>query len=680
MTVSEPTALFTFPFLIYMGQEIYDIIKQLGLIFVPFLVVIVSAFISSRAQGQAEGQAEILALKYIERDFLIKGTVFALCVMPVSFNGNLSYEYKQFTTSIAPSFIDGIEHVNQIKPNTTMPFEIGDESVPFLFGIAQEFTVGFNNALIAKLPCSTSSNGECVRGADFPNIIAQQSRISTDDIFLMKSIKQFHTQCYVPAYDSHVKAERAGFGFKSTNDLAWPNNTTARFAFYSELMNSYYDSNLSSLGEVRDKLSFIPDRSWASQWNDYRDTYCSVMSTELHDWLLKEVISKDGTADYVNSWIGLFGRYSGIDTNGAINPQEPTINTYQANQSLVNALYSNVVNDFYANSTDHFGNDGDDTVGNGNSEHGIRDSIVAINSFTNNTGHVDNKEQNIGTVISGAALDTAHFFALGKQLVAKMFNTYITLTMVQPSIYLSLGALIMLGPLVVVLSGYNPLIAYRLFLVYVGIATTTYVYELSLVLTNNILAFALDFDINKKFEIGSGMLVDVSKHLAHMEVVGNFLVYTPATLIIVWNTLLQYLGGRVIKHLTADALGNAFEQMERSFTKVYKELKVQFKLGYMAAKVEAALEKVEADYLGHVDNGDNQSVNDAIRRLQYGEVPADEAISVARTEIQKELDDMWNQYEHELQSGDNGGYGYSDDDENFFYNENDYDPEDPYSR
>ncbi|WP_366522345.1 hypothetical protein [Vibrio agarivorans] len=483
-----------------------------------------------------------MALKLVEKDFLTMFLVLYLCVIPINF-ASTSTSYKQFSTSSTPSLIQGVETVEELNPNTGFVNQFGDADMPFLFGVIHQFVTGTSNTLIGQIPCSTDNSGQCVTDVSFPFLTKYLGSANAElDAGLTQDIAEFHGQCYMRAYQRHVDASNSGYGFEPVNPAAYPNTSHAKMAFYGDLMDAYYQGLSSANGQNLPYLRI-------SRTNG-ADSLCYEESFELKDSIEAYIHQQLPNSEYEkfrNGWVEFFGRYSGRNPDGSINPSELQANHDEARDAVVNAIYTNTVNNEYMKNPLYFeGTERDKVL--------AQKSLIELNSFSGNKPSFTTEPRSIGSTVQHVAISAVHTFTVGVETLKKMTELYIKLMMTPTIINICMGCLILFGPVVLVMSSYDPTVAYRLVLTYIGLAFSIYIFELSLVLTNNVLAIVLDYSFST-FMFDSVMLEQKTEGIHQITHIGLLLQLIPLSCVVIWNVILQILGGRALAHLSAGDVG-----------------------------------------------------------------------------------------------------------------------------
>ncbi|EMY6611067.1 hypothetical protein [Vibrio sp. SCSIO 43155] len=671
MVVAEPTALFTYPFFTSMGLKIFNLANEIGLLFVPFFLATLTSVMIARRQGADEGPIQIMALKLIEKEFITKFAILFLCVMPAGIL-NPSFEYRQFSTGSMPSFIEGVNDVTSLRPNSSSPETYDIVSVPLAFGVLHELVTGLSNALIAQIPCGEDNGGKCIQGANFPEVTNYLSSVHAEERDIRQAIGQFHAECFIPGYGYHINAEQSGHGFQSSSARTFPETSSARLSFWSKAMNSYYDAEPSSVGPNKDPIEMEVGSFWSNTSLTNTRQSCSTMSGVLFNWISNKVQKDSKFNSYSVAYQELYGRYTGHDENGNPEIVEPVIDRLTALKEAIGSYYANTANLIYVENDSYYKSA---------DEKEYIETLVQMGSFRPKDKKLyqakmdESWEEMMKGLVKGAALDTAQVLAMSKMMVSKLVETYLQATLVQPLMYLAMGILMMLGPLTIILSGYKPIIVYRILLTYFGIGMSIYVYELSFVLANNILAVSLDINLTGAYLdtfwwYSLKNPLETIKRLAQLEHVIVLLTIIPPTCVLVWNVALQYIGGRAVNSVMAGGVGSGINQlittMQRTFNNGLKGLKRD----QIKNESLTHLDELENDLLARIDSRNDPAFEAAIKAMASGySVKFGDAYS----DIEREIEEMFNEFDLD---DERDWSSYSDVQEGYY---DSYDPDDFYS-
>lgn len=492
---SDITGLFLLPLSVTMHNYAYDIMNQMGLIFIPFIIVIVRDFFVARSLGSDNGSAAIMYIKTIEVELLKKFFVLMFFVMPVT-TSNASFSHSQYSQSTFPSILSGTENVSDLNPNTNFSDLFGKGQLPLAFGLLNNLSTGFSNATLAKIPCTISSTTDaCITDVSPGAIYETLKSIKPINGDSDEAVMEFANACYQPALASYFKAAESNPDEIDLLSLSFPDNSAQKYAFFSDFMNSVY----LGMYDIEDynyqpQLWITTSDSWdGTSVGSDTTIKCQVASLALYDLLLDEMKDLDNY-DYISkimtAWIDFYQRYGGdaneiVATNSLAKQEFVSamfINAYNENNKSAMDFLDEVVNDVSNTFNDYT----DDVNGRFSSfSHGLTQTYNS--TFTDNLDGKNGKEY-----LKILGLNALHLAASGigageaytsAQIIGRIFPVLLQLTST---------AVLMFSPIVILLSGYDTRVAYRISLLYLSLCFSPYVFELGQVIGNNLIAVAGD--------------------------------------------------------------------------------------------------------------------------------------------------------------------------------------------
>ncbi|WP_422452178.1 conjugal transfer protein TraG N-terminal domain-containing protein [Endozoicomonas sp. ALC066] len=223
MVVNSLPEIYTMSYGWYIYEQIWNVIAETGLYWVPFIFAIIKISVEARNSGADEGNAGGLAMKRIETQVLSMLFVIIFACIPFKNSG--------FRMSI-----DVVNLQSNIKecsktPNTTIPENVKDAfvevndgvvNIPIFWGFVHSISSALTSAFIASLPCRD----------DIAFSMFELSESDITDRQLQKDIDWFYKECY-----SEAKArELSGTENLEKTDVDW-----LGAKHYMET-NGYYDS------------------------------------------------------------------------------------------------------------------------------------------------------------------------------------------------------------------------------------------------------------------------------------------------------------------------------------------------------------------------------------------------------------------------------------------------------
>ena len=210
-------------------ENIYNVLSSSGLLFVPFLVIIISHVIATRKAGDDEGAAAIQSVKRIETDIIVTLFVLMVCVIPVS---TVSLSEMRYVKPALNCKLEQID-LNGGDTNTTADLTldtIGDEtgSAPVWWAIMHMLSKSVTAASIAGIPCSY----------DLASVEITLANDKIENPTVRRELQQFLNDCYAPAYARFLSSGAQGVDDANQSGVKWLGSDV--------LVNTYYPNFYSS--------------------------------------------------------------------------------------------------------------------------------------------------------------------------------------------------------------------------------------------------------------------------------------------------------------------------------------------------------------------------------------------------------------------------------------------------
>lgn len=217
------------PYSINLGMTIFDIFNELGIVFIPMLVMFVYCFFEARSQGQDEGKPGPLLIKNVEVHFYSMCLALVVCVIPLS--GNQEVSNKSYVCGYAKSntAMGDIYRSRPVLNDSNAWAATKEVKLPLLMGLFNNVSVGSSEAMSSQLSCSK----------DQAAILSEMNKdfIQLNDEPLIANIKEFANQCYQPALERIAKVTVEG-----NSTIARPYDDEAN-VFWGVNVNKAYTGN-----------------------------------------------------------------------------------------------------------------------------------------------------------------------------------------------------------------------------------------------------------------------------------------------------------------------------------------------------------------------------------------------------------------------------------------------------
>lgn len=203
MIASTPLGMFTLFFGWLMFDKLFEVLAQSGLLYLPFLIMLIRNVIEAKKSGADEGNPAWLALKRTEIDGLIMIIVLTLAVVPVQTVTLSQVEYVRDSCSKSdPALAKSTTYENAFN---TLNGEIA--KVPVWWGLISSIGGGVTGAAMESLPCSTN----------WGSTVYEVSSQKITGPALQQELSQFVRDCYAPALSA---AQSQGL-VTDADDVSW---------------------------------------------------------------------------------------------------------------------------------------------------------------------------------------------------------------------------------------------------------------------------------------------------------------------------------------------------------------------------------------------------------------------------------------------------------------------------
>lgn len=229
IAVQESFGQIIIPYGISLSTRIFDILNELGILFIPFGVMIFFVTAKARSQGLDEGSPAVLAIKMYEQVFYSMFVVLVIFVIPWK-NAEVTTSYKTYTCGYNGEKSAFNALYNQ-QPKITSAANNIQKHQPLIslgLGLTNNLAVGSAEILSATLPCNNYF--EVMEGK------LQESYIDIKDENLISNLKHFSQQCYQKGL------HRISDGI--TNETSTLTSTANPNSVYDRENNYFYGYNL----------------------------------------------------------------------------------------------------------------------------------------------------------------------------------------------------------------------------------------------------------------------------------------------------------------------------------------------------------------------------------------------------------------------------------------------------
>ena len=195
------------------GWVVYDrlwaVLNDTGIVYLPFVVIVLKNILESRRGGDDEGSAAIQSLKKSETDVVVAIVVMFLAAVPFSEVrlGEMSYVRPQLDCAVAERVDRGLEpaEVNGLATGTAYDAPLATLSgetgrIPIWWGFVHVVSKAVVAAGTAAIPCT----GDVVR------LSMSLGGDTVEDPLLLKELAEFTTDCHRPAVSRMYRGGAGG--------------------------------------------------------------------------------------------------------------------------------------------------------------------------------------------------------------------------------------------------------------------------------------------------------------------------------------------------------------------------------------------------------------------------------------------------------------------------------------
>lgn len=144
------------PYTLLMGIHsmgvITEVLCESGLVYAPFLVVIFKSIVEAATQGEDEGNAGELAVKFLRKELLIMFPVFMLAFVPMTSSG-VKFD-SRYVGYMCDDNTRKVDSPNSSQQSMLGNFGGGYNRMPAWWMIVHDYSSTFTNSVIAMTPCA----------------------------------------------------------------------------------------------------------------------------------------------------------------------------------------------------------------------------------------------------------------------------------------------------------------------------------------------------------------------------------------------------------------------------------------------------------------------------------------------------------------------------------------------
>ncbi len=192
------------------GNNIWDLLIDTGLVAAPFVAHIINAFMKVREQGDDEGNKGSLLTAWLENKLYASLVIMLMCCVPLF---NVSFSTLKFDTPRMKEC-----KISVLSPEQTglghLKTELNGQTarLPLWWSLTYTVSKGLTHGSIASIPCKP----------DLRQIRFEVQNTQIKDQFLRKEVSDFVQECFIPAR-TYLKnfGQIRNLDDASAQDLAW---------------------------------------------------------------------------------------------------------------------------------------------------------------------------------------------------------------------------------------------------------------------------------------------------------------------------------------------------------------------------------------------------------------------------------------------------------------------------
>jgi hypothetical protein len=216
-----------------MYKEIWAVLVDTALVFVPLITMIVANIVSSRRAGDDEGSSAIQSLKKIETDFYMMLGVIVFAAIPVIdvTLGELTYIKPDLTCAAPPNPVVSGTSTGTTYDQTLTTLGTNTGQAPIWWAALHVLSKAVVSASIAGIPCSY----------DLASVQYKLAESSIEDPDLRKDLAEFTDHCYRPSRSRLLRSDTSSLTSDELKDTLWLGSNY--FQTHAGYYDTYYSYN-----------------------------------------------------------------------------------------------------------------------------------------------------------------------------------------------------------------------------------------------------------------------------------------------------------------------------------------------------------------------------------------------------------------------------------------------------
>lgn len=263
--------IFTLPFGYYLQNQFYTLLTETALLYLPFLVILITETLKPRAKGMGGISATEATLKAIEVRFFGMMIVIMIGVNPYYDGGTTTPDKMDYASHSCNDkyrrAIVGADVAN-LQGSFTFTHDIESYS-PIILALTNNLSTGVSNGIISTIPCNIG----------YRDVQAMMNGVQLESAKTKALINEFSTQCYIPAIRELQY---------SVDDTSDPSSFVEKFGVVSSaLIGRYKDKERELIFKTKTDLWPVPPHDNLSG-NGVTTIGCDVAIENISKLIIKD--------------------------------------------------------------------------------------------------------------------------------------------------------------------------------------------------------------------------------------------------------------------------------------------------------------------------------------------------------------------------------------------------------
>lgn len=210
-----------------MYDNIWSVLADSGVIYIPFIAILVSSIAQAKKAGDDEGSPAKQSLKNVEVDLLVGIMVMFIAAIPFTTVqlGNMQYVRPTLDCNATPGTVIGT-NTNTSYDSTLATISGQSGRIPIWWGFVHTLTKSIVSASIASIPCT----------GDMSAVNFQLENDAIEDPRVRREYLAFLHDCHMPAKSKFIRKDPSGLAAAQWQTINYPGSS------YFLTTPGYYDT------------------------------------------------------------------------------------------------------------------------------------------------------------------------------------------------------------------------------------------------------------------------------------------------------------------------------------------------------------------------------------------------------------------------------------------------------